>query len=468
LLAPHAPRFIEPTAPDARPIIEMHRGNDGHVAFQRRTQQGQFERLFSVRASDLSEVFPEFVAPHVDEESWFSVNAMHLPARRQAQRSPIEPRFPAACWGTERLRWLTACYIDLDCYKLGLSVGQCIGICIDAQDRGVIPPASMFTRSGRGVWLFWFLRDDDDADERSPVRAWPEKISTYRRIERQLVRRFGSLGADAGASDPARITRVPGSMHRITGARVHYWIQADRQGRPFSYRLDELAVKLGVRPTKYPTSIAQVFNPQHVERAKKGYKALHRQRLEKMLNLISLRGTIREGCRNRATLILASLLDRNGVDEAELIESVRNFGRIQCSPPLTEAEIDAAIRKRKGYRQFGNHTIAGWLKITPAESAIVGWPAEGTLPEEADTELRNRGDRRTTRRELVRGFVTNPDRHGPAVPTIRQIVEYVEGMMGDAPSPRTIQSDLVALGIANPRGRRTRQDEGPGLLPDLD
>ena len=462
MLSPYAPEFIEPSAPDALPIIEMHRASDGHVAFQRRTPQGQFERLFSVRASDLPEMFPEFVAPHVDEESWFSINGMHLPPRRMAQRSPIEPRFPQACWGSERLRWLTACYIDLDCYKMGLSVGQCIGLCIDAQDHGVIPPASMFTRSGRGVWLFWLLREDED--ERSPVRAWPEKISTYRRIERQLRRRFGALGADA--HDPGRITRVPGSMHRIAGSRVHYWIQRDREGKPYSYRLDELAVKMGVRPTKYAPSIAQVFDPRRNERSKKGYKALHRQRLEKMLNLVSLRGKILEGCRNHAALLLASLLHRNGVNEAELIESLRQFGRYQCSPPMPEEEIDAAINKRKLYQQFGNHTIADWMKITPGESSIVGWPAEGTRPEESDTELRTRRDRQTTRRELVRAFVTNPDRHGPTVPPIRHIVEYIESTMGDAPSPRTIQNDLEALGIENPRARRPRQNEEPRLLPE--
>ena len=230
--APHAPSFIEPTAPDARPIIELHRNNDGFVAFQRRTALGHFESVLSVRASELPELFPEFVAPHVDEESWFTVNSMHISEKRQRERAPIDPRFPRAQWGTSKLRHLTACYIDLDCYKLGLTVGQVIGTCIDAQDRGIIPPASIFTRSGRGVWLFWLLRDDED--ERSPVRAWPEKISTYRRIERQLLRTFGELGADAAAVDPARITRVPGSLHRVAGKRVGYGAQHDRQGKPIT------------------------------------------------------------------------------------------------------------------------------------------------------------------------------------------------------------------------------------------
>ena len=38
------------------PIIELHRGNDGFVAFQRHDASGKFESLFSVRASELPEL----------------------------------------------------------------------------------------------------------------------------------------------------------------------------------------------------------------------------------------------------------------------------------------------------------------------------------------------------------------------------------------------------------------------------
>ena len=51
-----APKFTEPLAPDAAPITELHRGNDGFVAFQRHDASGKFESLFSVRASELPEL----------------------------------------------------------------------------------------------------------------------------------------------------------------------------------------------------------------------------------------------------------------------------------------------------------------------------------------------------------------------------------------------------------------------------
>ena len=467
MLAPYAPRFIEPTAPDARPIIELHRNNDGFVAFQRRTAKGQFESVLSVRASELPEMFPEFIAPHVDEDSFFTVNAMHISEKRQKDRAPIDARFPRAQWGTSKLRHLTACYIDLDCYKLGLTIGQCIGQCIDAQDRGVFPPASIFTRSGRGVWLFWLLRDDDD--ERAPVRAWPEKISTYRRIERQLLRMFGELGADAQAVDPARITRVPGSLHRGAGKRVDYWVQHDRQGKPITYRLNELAVLLGTRPTKYTAGIRKLMNPAFAERGKKGYEALHRQTLEKFMRLIAERGTIAEGCRNHAALILSVTQHRlrnSGIDEAERVSNVEKFGRMYCTPPLTEAEIADAIHKGREPYKFEKHTIADWLKITPAESELVGWPAANTRPAESDTRLRTRAEHTTARRTLILYTIE----HATTPPTVRQLADHIEAVTGNRPSTQTVHKDLGLLGIENPRAWKRDQDgadQGPMLLPPV-
>lgn len=459
-------QFIEPSGPDVRPIIELHRGNDGFVAFQRKRADGTFERVCSVRASELDQLFPEFIAPHVDEESYFTLNSSFLRPRDLAQRSELIPELPKARWGSSMLRYLTTCYIDLDCYKLGLTVGQCLGWCVDAQDKGVIPPVSLYMRSGKGLWAFWMLHEDSADDEiRNPVRAWPEKISTYRRIERQLLRMFADVGSDAKAVDPARITRVPGSLHRGSGRRVDYWFQMDQGRRPFSYRLDELAVLVGVNPTRYGPGLRKAIDPAASEKAKKGYDALNKQRLYKMLNLIAERGFIEEGCRNHAALLLASFMYRaKTMDEAELIRDVTRFGLNQCRPALSEAEIQDAIRKRKQYPKFSDYTIADWLKITPRESDLIGWPAAGTRPAEMDTTPVKRSDGTRIRRELVRQAVEMFRLRGQGMPTVRAVADFIEQSGRDRPSTYTVKADLEALGIVNPRAWRRDQDEGPGLL----
>ena len=226
---PFLPAMVMPDAPDVLPIIEMHRGHDGFVAFQRREADGGVHPLFSVPAKELASVFPQFVAPHVGEESFYSINGMY---RGGFQQSSVEPKFRSAKWGGRELRWLTACYVDIDHYKLGMTAGQAFGLVVDAQDRGTIPPVSMLTRSGQGLWCWWFLRDDDNPEH--AVNAWGEAIATYRRIERQLVRTFASIEADSNATDPARITRVPGSLHRKAQVRTGYWLHHDpTTGKPY-------------------------------------------------------------------------------------------------------------------------------------------------------------------------------------------------------------------------------------------
>ena len=446
--------FTEPAEPDVLPIVELHRGNDGWIAFQRKNALGQFESIGSVPARELPEIFREFVAPLVNEEGFFSINAMYRPGYGQ---SKIEPKLHAAKWGTKESRWLTACYADFDFYKHGLTIGQALGMIVDLQENGAIPAASMLTRSGRGLWAWWFLRDEDGD---GPARAWSENVACYKRIERQITRTMEAIEPDRGARDVARITRVPGSLHRITQTRVGYWIQRDTAGRPFLYTLPELAVRFGVAPPRFSEGLQRVLNPKLQERARRGYAALWRSRLERFIKLVSSRGKIQEGCRSRAALLLATFMHRCGIEESEINDIVVRFGQHQCEPRMDDVEILLAIQKRKEFAKWSDATIADWLKITPTEAAETGWPSQGSGKSDADSMLRTRADARNARREIIRNLHANPKQH----PTLRSIQEALE-RSGIVTTVSTIRTDLTALGIENPRAwGRSRKDE-PLLLP---
>jgi len=451
---PFLPAMVMPDAPDVLPIVEMHRGHNGFVAFQRREADGGVHPLFSVPAKELASVFPEFVAPQVGEESFFSINGMYRPG---FQQSRVEPKFRSAKWGNKELRWLTACYVDIDCYKMGITAGQAIGVVVDAQDRGAIPPASMLTRSGRGIWCWWFLRDDDNAGH--PARAWPEAVATYRRIERQLVRTFSSIEPDRAAVDPSRVSRVPGSLNRKAHVRVGYWIQRDTSGKPFVYKLDDLAVRLGVTPTRLPEGMQRVLDPKRNERAKRGYKALWATRLGKIVKLIAKRGRINEGCRNHCALLLATFMERNKIDVAEIEDTLWKFGQAQCEPPMLPSEMEDAFNKRRDYTQFSDFTIGEWLKITPEESEEIGWPAAGSRTAADDSMLRTRKDAARARRLAVAGMVEG--KAGAGMPTLRAIAEALEEMGIDT-CVGTIRKDLRLLGVRNPRARKI--DNGDGTM----
>lgn len=447
--------FFTPTGPDATPIIEMHRGHEGYIAFLRREADGGLHPIFNVPAKELGSVFPAFVAPHVDEESFFSVNGMY---RKGYSVSKIQPKFTSAKWGTKELKRLCAAYVDIDCYNIGITAGQAIGVVVDAQDRGIIPPASMLTRSGRGIWCWWFLHDEDDHTK--PARAWPENIATYRRIERALGRLFASIEPDRGATDPARVTRVPGSLHRMAQVRVGYWIQRDTSGRPFVYSLDSLAVRLGVAPARLKRGMERVLNPKRAEAGRRGYRALWAKRMGRLVNLIAGRGKIQEGCRNRCALLLAVFMQRCKIEEREIDLTVWNFGMAQCTPRLTDEEITEAIDKRHDYTAFSDFTIADWLKITPEEANTIGWPAAGSRTAADDSMLRTRSDARNARRRLIRELIGT--RTGHAVPTLVQIAQTLEEMGIDT-CTATIRKDLAAMGIVNTRGWR-KNDPTPELI----
>jgi hypothetical protein len=440
--------FITPSGPDHRPIIELHRNHDGYVAFHRRNDIGQFEPIASVPAQKLDQLFPQFIAPLTDEESFFTINGMWRPGHGQ---SKLVPELRAAIWGTCELRWLTACYVDFDFYKQGLTIGQAVGAVIDAQDRGIVPPASMLTRSGRGLWALWMLREEDGP---GPARAWSENVACYKRIERQLIRMFESIEPDRGARDAARITRVPGSLSRVAQVRVGYWFQNDINGRPFVYTLGELAARIGVAPPRQPEGMRSVLNPAFQERARRGYAALWSKRLERLMKIISHRGMIHEGHRNRAALLLATFMHRCKIDEQEIRRTVDQLGTHRCSPPMNRDEIDAAFMKRKDFGKFTDHTIADWLHINAAESALTGWPTRGSGSADDDSMLRSRKDAMNARREHIRSLCQN------RIPPLRDIKTTLSEWGIEASLP-TIQADLRALGIVNPR----RHHRGAATLP---
>ena len=50
-------------------------------------------------------------------------------------------------------------HIDVHHQTGPLDFGYQFGQIITLQDEGIIPPASLVMRSGRGLWLFWLLAD---------------------------------------------------------------------------------------------------------------------------------------------------------------------------------------------------------------------------------------------------------------------------------------------------------------------
>ena len=436
----------EPTGPELLPIRAIHRHDDGVISFHRKNADGGFENLFAIRSEHLEGMFPEFRA-QLEADSYFSVNAFWHRERGRQYLKATEARRP------ERLRYLCAAYCDLDSYKSGVEFGTALGVIVTYQDEGVIPPASVIARSGRGLWLLWFLRDTNDPA--LPPPAFPEKIRAYLEINRAAGERLAQLGADAAARDSLRLTRVPGSFHGGVCRRVKYWIQVGSDGQPATYTLEDLAAAFKIED-RLDRATGRAFDEAALPRGShlRGHAQLNARRLREFELLRSMRGGFLDGCRNHAAVVYAWLLSRSGMDRATVLGNVQGLAR-GCRPPLDSAAVNGAVKTAFGrtMRRVGDQTISDWLGITPGEAELLEkMPAASRFRVIDPPSLIGPPLDAEQRRNLIRQFTTEFG----SVPTSRRMAEML-GAKGYSISYRQVQRDYRALGIASGRERSAEQ-----------
>jgi len=433
-------------------IQAIHRHTDGVVTFHCK-QNDQFENLFAIRSGYLPCLLST-TDQRLASDAFMSVNAYWYPERTPRYLSAAQCRKP------NRLRYLCACFADLDFYKLGLTYGQVIGTIVDYQDGGVIPPVSIIIRSGRGVWLVWLLRDPKNP--RLPPRAFPEKQQQYRRVQQRIHERLANLGADA--QDALRLLRVPGSIHSVSGERVSYFVQADDAGRCFSYTLDEIATQFGLRKDGWFHRLALKTQERQNGRRWRGPKALTEYRMKDFIRLLELRrGGFDKGCRNRAALYYAWLLKCQRIPKDDALRKVTNLGTA-CRPPLSAAECRDAVKS--GYNpnwtngiakvtakpappSIKYQTVSDWLDIKPEEAAqLKKYPPASRFGRE-QTQSSSRPTRRQVaeeRRDKISRIVADTG----VVPPLRRMQQLLRES-GHVVSQVTVMHDYQALALVRPR-----------------
>ena len=297
---------------DLDSILTLHRDPKGYIGFVRKPQHPQldkhgkprvWENLFAIRAEDLRTTLPA-IAEWLTQDSYFTVCSYFRPAPYLSRTTGLPD-----VWRKEKyLSKLTACYTDIDS---GRPESEDPGAALnwrEAQyeagvlaDKGIIPQPSIMARSGRGVYLFWLLRDEKDPTK--PPHAWPEKLQLYKLCNRALNTRIRTHGlpADKAAIDAARVLRTPGSIHRRTGRRVEYIIQLDQAGRGFVYTLPELArilelpapageLPAATRSLARPAQYRKVKNPGSAPLRSHGQQKLSALRAQDLLTIEQWRG----------------------------------------------------------------------------------------------------------------------------------------------------------------------------------
>jgi hypothetical protein len=409
-------------APNVNMMRLIHgRAPDGYIALERKLPDGsdwdRRHRCF-LPVKDLNEMFPAVVehfardgyqgiavyygaAKWTDKET--GLPAMALKERRLKDGRTIPQHTMARC--KENLRWLPACFTDLDCGRskeeaerkgrpeLALSWRYAAAAAGEMMDNGELPQATIIARSGRGLYLLWLLCDAQD--RRLPVRTLPKSnVALMEACNKELNRRLLHLAADKGTFDATRLCRIDGSWHSGAQRRVTYleqlppdiplgYIQRDEHGRRYVYTLAEMAAALNI-PTspaalsdgtqallepsrKWERKRGPTKNPGSKPEMAKFTMRLHAKRVDDIIALEQYRvrqtgkGYAQKGTRYPADptngwqdgfiaalcgrcLVLtlyAEALRGSGTAEAETLGKVRTMAA-NCNPPWPDKSGESA------------------------------------------------------------------------------------------------------------------------------
>lgn len=356
----------------------IHGRDDAYAAIFRKDRNGKVENLFGVRGDQLAEIMtPDLLV----EDIFITVNGYYVPEKRRLDPGPVKGWIRKT---NRDLRALRVVYVDLD---VGRTTEQApnnpaawlTDRDVDCQigklaDAGVIPQPSVVVLSGRGVIVFWLLRDARNPDQPPPDLGGNRAL--YVKLNRALQARLSDFAPDRSAYDATRAFRMPGSINSKVGLRVIYRPQFDEQGLPFTYTLGELAALLDVEPGTPKTARRWTRTARkggkYSKRGRAGFDGLQLHRVSDIESVAQRQG-IQQGARRKTISIYASHLLKAGDSIHEIKRKCAAMAR-QCKPayPSEPGEPDAAaivddLTKRSGaaleWTKTQTKTLLRWLNV---------------------------------------------------------------------------------------------------------
>lgn len=459
------------------PILYLHTAKDGYITFLRKEGK-EIKPLGSFLPTDLMDIFPEF-RPWLVQDSYMSVNSMYAP------RYIVKKTGHAYAPKTEKnLKYLNACYVDIDCgrsddpdpaKRLPPEIVLAEIAALIRPEINAIPEPSMMAYSGRGFYLFWFLRDPDQTDQ--PQKAFSEKIYLYKQVNELLGNALRGKGIPADRiKDASRIMRTPGSFHTTAGKTGEYriaeyrlWFTA-KPGQPkHFFTLKELAdffhlPAIDARPVP---RLEYIRPESRVPNRQKSYQALYQNYADDLLTLAQYRKGWKKGNRFDTLRLHALFLKMAGHKKAYILQTLANMAE-KCHPayptpgeandkPVQEIVNDAMKEKRHKFRA---DRLCKRLEVTDSIAkdldlkSIVSPILKGLrLNEKMLNGRKMQGDRR--RRLLADYLKKHPGAH-----TCRQMVKWLE-TQGVKTNYQTVNEELNAIGHKRTTGSPGRPRKHP-------
>jgi hypothetical protein len=467
------------------PFEAIHRDESAFIGFARKTGESKtgIENLFSLTRKEVRAMLPT-LAQYLLEDSYMTVNGY---ARRPTWNTNKKIGLPGVWRMEKNLRCLNAVYADLDIGRAGeagprgMSVNDANQLLVDLvfeRPGSNIPVVSLMAQSGRGLYVFWILRDDDD--ESAPVtfkgqKNYVETVALYKAVNRAIYKRLECLAADR-LCDAARILRVPGTRHSTTGElckyRPGYTIDSNGDSRLITYTLKELAAWFGVpvMAKSLPGNLRQWQaneNPISPQKAN-GPKSLAAARARDLVTLEQWRGGWKKGNRRFTLRLYAHFLKSAGTPKVET-EAAVSIMASQCQPPYpsdtTDQPISAILREvwLEPFATYTQQNLVKWLQVSADEAREL--ELEKIVPIEVQDERRIprgglRAQEKSQRRAVIQQIIEEA-----GMQSVRDFVPQLEARNVRA-SAATIQRDLVALGYeeTDTRKKAGRPANQPALF----
>lgn len=316
-------------------------------------------RQYHYQPEELASALSEWMG----EDVYYSQNTFYKPQRR-----------------IDTIRQLRTLYVDLDVYTLGMTPEWVLGKLEFETFGQALPEPNMVIFSGRGLVLIWNI-------EPIPYKAMP----LWRAVETYFVNQLKEVGADAKATDPARIFRLAGSINSKNKALVQtdyrHDYRYDIHQLQYDYLPELSPKKLAVKKKGRNTKIIRMYN----------IYTLHLARARDLAKLVELREGQIHDCRENLLFLYRYFTCCFTDDPQKALEDTLSLNS-EFADPLPEREVITATRsaekawaaksdakaneiaKSLGHPGAGynmpNSTIINWLHITPEEerqlSSIIG------------------------------------------------------------------------------------------------
>jgi hypothetical protein len=355
---------------------------------------------------------------------------------------------------------------------------QAAAIAGEIMDKKIIPQATFFVKTGRGVACIWTMRDEANPEKLiklpPPFKETKEQreriIGLYKRINKEFAYRLRAAAADK-IHDASRYLRIPGSKHSANDERIIWQPQMISGGYRF-YTLPELArwagIEIAPRPEPYvirttaplmlpePEKRRRTRRPGTAPNRRKGQVKIGQMRVDDIMRIEGYFGGFPQGFRQGTLLRYADCLRIQGLTDRETLTKVTAMAA-RCNPPYPSAPNDPPPDEvvRDAYRMgrsYLTNSLVRWFHVDAELASALGLssiiPAEVKQARKAASPTR--AEIRERRHQAIREHIAETC---GAVPDLRTL-SRICAAYGFPASYETIRKDLEALGHPIPaRGR---------------